>query len=203
MYNKYKQFLVMILITAIIFVVIIFINKKNAPSNSFDYDKFTQGQEVFNACYENVDAKREEVEEFKNEIEATSSIQDMTREIADVLPKTNCKTSFVTSDMDQIRTMAELVLSDVQDFYGTQDVKIIDSVYSTSEQYAAVYQSPRSYLFFGMTSDESSIIGIIVTPTKDGYDLERLWSREESDSLDYTQKRVQNLLYLYTEGVNK
>lgn len=184
-------FLIFILVAQLIFV-------KSMKQPDFTYANYQKGQEAFNECEKaNLQQTQETLKDFVKHASSTESIDDLEKTIYDVLPKTSCDVSFVTSSDDQIRNMAEQVLEKALDQYQRDDIKLLDTVYSVDEKFAAFMQTPVKYLFFALPADESAMIAYIVTPNETGYDIEAQWDVDKAEDLEFVQTEIGKLLYLF------
>lgn len=180
-----------------IFIVqLILVKMKGQPA--FSYSQYQEKQESFNSCYgSKLKETQDRLHAFIEHSQSTENIKDLKTTIFDELPKTKCEVSFVTSNDEQLRNMAQEVLKTAQTYYGMKDIRILDTVYAVEESFAAYLQTPRPYLFFALTKDETHMVAITVIPQEKGYKIETLWEKEKAKDNAFVQKEVGKLLYLF------
>ncbi len=167
----------------------------------FEYVNYQTQLEVYKDSDKNFEENSKKVKEYVDEIEVTTTINEENTSIYDILPEKTSETSFVSSNDDQVRDMAKAAVEVAQDFYGIDDVKFVTSVYAVEERLAVYTETPRSYLFFALTPDESKMVGIVVTPTPSGYDIETLWTVEQASDTSYVETETNRLLFIFSNQV--
>lgn len=203
MLAKYRNIIIGVggFIVFLFLVQMIFVKSLKVPD--FTYETYESRQIAFNTCYgEGLEQKQNEIEAYLTKHKQTKDAKDIQQNSLELLQQTSCNVSFVSNNDGQIRDMAEEVLAYVQTFYNEKDVKMLNTVYTTDEQFSAILQQPRSYLFFGLTSDEKTMVGFLATPQKDGtISIEPQWDKENGSNDAYTQNEVSKLLFIYNQKI--
>lgn len=185
-----------------IFVVqLVFVKSIEIPD--FTYPEYETRQQAFNTCYVGeLEARQTTLRQYLETYQSAETSDDVGYSVLDLLAKNSCSVSFVSSNDGQVRVMAEQVLHEAYTYYQREDIKLLNAVYTSDEQFAAIMQTPRSYLFYALTPDESQITAFQVTPNKDNtYDITAMWDVEQSFDATYTGMQAEKLLLIYNEKV--
>ncbi len=201
MRNQLTNIIVGIGCFVVVLVLGVVIYLKINPAPAFDYEIFQQELTQFKEENDDFNEVQQEVIAYIQYVENHENPASINESIYDILPEVNVSTAFVSSNDDQLRDMADLVIDQAQEFYGVENIKILDVVYSTEERLAIYTQSPRSYLFYAMSEDKENMVGIIVTPTENGYELETLWSLEQASDVKFVEQESNRLLFLFSNKV--
>lgn len=187
------SFIIFILLVQLIFV-------KTQKQSAFDYQQFVDSQVTFEACATDFDTIQNQINDYIETVRQTPA-DEMKQIIYDIIPDTQCNVDYVKSNDDQIREMAQKVLEKGQEIYQSKDVKLLDAVYANDQRMAAYLQNPQSYLFFALPANQEKMMAVVVTPTKQGYDIQEVWELEKASDKDYVQDHVNRLLFLFSEKV--
>ncbi len=196
--NMIIGFACFIIIVAIGIVIFIKMN----PLEDFEYSVYEERMDIFKQNDSNYLETQEKLKEYIEYVEEHEEPDTINDSIYEVIPETNQSTSFVTSSNEQLSEMAELVIEEGKKFFGEENIKILNIVYAPEERVSVYLESPRSYLFYPVTENQEEMVGMIVTPTEAGYDIESLWGIEESRDVEFVAQEVNRLLFIYTNKVN-
>lgn len=116
-----------------------------------------------------------------------------------LVPHFPAQSAHVVSSYAQVRHMATLALAKAQQTFNTDNVQIVNAVYTTNSGFSALMRQPQPYLFFATTADKSAMLAIEVQPTADAHQTRLLWDAEQSTNLLETQQAVQKLLVVFNE----
>jgi len=197
--QRIHDYMFHIAVAVIIFIIGFVIVYGNLPKPQFDHAAFIDKQQTFKHCVNNnalfmtADAFEENYLQLP-----LADISTQYKTLREQVP-TNCGTFHVESSYEQLQEMALPVLAKAQDFYNSEDVKVVNAVYTPSSLYSALLGRPQPYLFFISDKDQDRIVAIKVSPLQEGVLVEPLWGYEESQNLAYTQGEVQKLLLVYNE----
>ena len=197
--QRIHDYMLHITVAVVIFITGFVIAYSSLPKPSFDYSTFTEQQQNFKQCVNN-DELFASAQQFENDYLTLplEVINAQYKALRDQIPS-DCGSFHVESSYEQLQEMALPVLAEAQRFYGTQNVKAVNAVYTTPSQYNALLTQPQPYLFFISDNEQERIAAFKVTPTKDDVQITSLWGYEESQNLAYTQGEVQKLLLIYNE----
>lgn len=195
--KRINEYLLMIFVAVLIFLIGITVLHSAVKEPEFSYRNFEDNQEEFFNCVDDI-AVFTRAQVFNNSF-LDLELEEITEEYQKLIETVNCKAGHVTSTFDEVKEMALIIVSAAQEFYNSEDIKVIDAVYTTKEQYSALLQQPQEYLFFALNSDQSRIVGFTIKPDQTGYLVENLWEYEQSDDVAYTQSVVQKLLIVFNE----
>lgn len=197
--QRIHDYMLHIAVAIVIFITGFVIAYSNLPKPSFDYATFVEQQSHFEQCIGN-NLLFEAAEKFEQGYTQLplEAIQSEYKVLRDQIPS-DCGAFHVESSYEQLQEMALVVLAEAQRFYGSEDVKAVNAVYTTPAQYNALLQQPQPYLFFISDSSQERIAAFEVTPTQGDAEVVSLWSYAESSDLSYTQGEVQELLLVYNE----
>ena len=195
--QRINEYLIMIFVAVIMFLIGITVLHSAVKEPEFNYENFQEHQQEFMDCINDTEVFTK-AQDFHSSF-LDLGLEKITEEYHKLIETANCKASHVTSTYDEVKEMALIVVSAAQEFYNSEDIKVIDAVYTTNEQYSAVLKQPQEYLFFALNSDQSRIIAFTIKPNRDGYAVQNLWEYEQSDDVLYTQSVVQKLLIVFNE----
>lgn len=198
MLGSIRDLTTVILAGIIMLVVLLVFFMVTLKGSELSYDTFNSGLANFNTC---IEGNEYTVADYSNEQVLTMNVERLAAMREDLDVEEACNTDFVVSSDEQITTYAEDVYNEISNKYPGQDFGLLDTVYTAPAKYYAYLGIPQDYLFFAMSSDESQMIGYIYSPTADGYELNELWSIDESSDLDTVQNYTNNLLVKYYEKV--
>ena len=195
--QRINEYLLMIFVAVIMFLIGITVLHSAVKEPKFNYENFLEQQQEFSNCINDTElfTKAQDFHSSFLDLE----LEEITEEYHKLIETPNCQASYVTSTYDEVKEMALIVVSAAQEFFNSEDIKVIDAVYTTKEQYSALLQQPQEYLFFALNSDQSRIIALTIKPTREGYVVQNVWEYEQSDDVLYTQSVVQKLLIVFNE----
>lgn len=185
-----------------VFVVqMVFVKTLKVPA--FTYANYQEKQRAFNTCYgDGLKGKQKELETFIKKVQTTENAKDIKQNSLELLQKTSCNVAFVSHNDEQIRTMAKKVVAYARSFFGDTNVKLLNTVYAQDEQFSAILQSPRSYLFYGLHEDEKTMVAFLATPKEDGsIHIQALWDTVKGRDEVFTQNEVSKLLLIYNQKI--
>lgn len=190
------SFLLVVLVLQTIFV-------KSMKIPYFTYQNYKEQQLIFNSCYgRTLQDKKQELQGFINKVNATLDSKDIKQNSLEFLNKTNCRVSFVSQNDEQIRSMAKEVVMYINQFYENREIKLLNTVYTIDEQFSAILQQPRSYVFYALSEDETEMFGFIVTPKEDNTNLiKELWDKNQSKDRGVVQNMVAKILLLFNQKI--
>ena len=197
--QRIHDYMFHIAVAVIIFIAGFIIAYSNLPKPQFDYTTFTTQQPQFLQCVNN-NALPQSANAFEQTYATLplAQIQADYQALRDQIPD-NCGAYHVESSYEQLQAMAMPVLAAAQAYYGEQDVKAVNAVYTQPSQYSALLGVPQPYLFFISDSTQERIAAFKATPTADSVNIEPLWDLDHSQDLAFTQGEVQKLLLVYNE----
>lgn len=203
MLEKYRN-IILGVVSFFIFVLLVqLVFVKSIKVQDFTYANYEKKQAAFNSCYGNtLKDKQKELTAFIKQVHTTKNAKDIKTNSLELLHKTTCAVSFVSSNDTQIREMASKVLPYAQEQIQQKDLKLLNTVYTDDELFSAILQRPRSYLFYGMSADQKAMYAFLATPQKDGsLHIQALWDQAHGFNQAYTQNEISKLLYIYNEKI--
>ncbi|MGF1688494.1 hypothetical protein L4C36_17700 [Photobacterium japonica] len=197
--QRIHDYMFHIAVAVVIFIAGFIIAYSNLPKPQFDYTTFTTQQPQFQQCLNNA-ALQQRAQQFEQSYTTLplTEIQANFKALTDQVPE-NCGAYHVESSYEQLQAMATPVLTAAQQYYGEQNVKAVNAVYTQPSQYRALLGEPQPYLFFISDSTQTRIAAFKATPTPDSVDVMPLWDHAHSQDLAYTQGEVQKLLLVFNE----
>lgn len=187
------------------FVIIVFgiqmVLAFNKQVPAFDYASFEANLTVLQSEDPNYLNVQESLNEYVAMVLNHPDNKTINDSIYDVLPNNNSDLSFVSANDEQISEMAEVAIKAGYDYFGSEDVKMLNKVYALEERSAAYLGTPRSYLYFAITADEEEMVAISVDMTKEGYQANYLWERENASDETFVQSEINRMLFIYTNEV--
>ena len=176
----------------------IFVKALKEPD--FTFERFYNGQKAFNESIseEDLSSIRKNIEDFIDKVKSSNSADDIKMTVFEVLPSTKSDTSYVKSSDKQIKKIAEKVIEEAYNYYGTKDVKLLNTVYAVDEKLAAYMEIPQSYLFFALTEDQENMVAYVASYNNEVLEIKPLWDRDKANDSDYVKKGTEKLLYVFS-----
>ncbi len=194
-----------IIFGAVGFVVFLFLAQyvvlSARDSIRFDYTVYQEYQTKYEQQDVYFEDNQQKITDYVRMLYSHTAPETINESIHNILPEPVIDTGFVSSNDDQVREMASLVLAEAQEIFGTENAKMVNAVYAIDEVVAVYLQQPQSYLFYALTSDQSQIIGFVVTPSEDGYNIEELWSLDQAADVDFTTREANRALFIFTNKI--
>lgn len=186
-----------IVVAVIIFIAGFLIIGLALPKPQFSYTEYEQQHVAFMQCIDDPNI----LEEARGLVHTYQDIDVVTlKQRYDALRFGHaCASHFVVSSYEQVQKMAMEVLVAAQNYYGTTDVKLLDTVYTMDEKFAVLLEHPQSYLFLATNEDVSSMAAMIAYPLRDGYRITPVWPVEQGENTEEIQQQLQHLMILYNE----
>ncbi len=167
----------------------------------FDYEVFEQYLPTFQEQSNEYEAVKAEVENYIEFVLAHDEPESINQSIYEILPETDLNISYVSCNDEQLREAAYQVLELASDYFDSDTVKLLDTVYATEERVAVYLGQPRSYLYFALTEDSENMVAMTVMPTKDGFEIMTLWDFENSGDDVFVVHETNRYLFIYTNQV--
>lgn len=150
-----------ILLTVIFYIVIAGIFS-NVQSDNLTVDSFENGLNNFTACEPNSQQYKQLAQDLDNADLEAMTISEVEETFVYTKFETTCTTNFVNVSEEQLRAIVEDTIVYAQDYFKTEDIKIINGLYAVPETFSASIGQPTSYLMFATNNNQ--IIGLIMKP---------------------------------------
>lgn len=188
-------FVIFLLLVQVIFI-------KSIKHPDFTYAQYEKQQQSFNVCYgDGLASKQKELHQFIKQVIVAKSAQAVKENSLSLLKKTACNVSFVSQSDAQVRALAKQVYAYLK-AHSDGSMKLLDTVYTSDQQFSAILQQPQSYLFFAMRKDEKCMLAFLATPQKDGhFAIKKLWNKKQGSDTIATQQMVAKLLLIYNQKI--
>ncbi len=186
----------------VVFIAAVMIVLTNATRNiPFEYEVFQEYLPTYREQDDFYEERKVELEEYVELVMSSENPELINESIYDILPEVELNISYVSCNDDQIREASKEVIELGKSYFDREDVILLDAVYAIEERLAIYLERPRSYLYFLMTEDEENMVGVTMSPTKDGYDIEVLWDKDLSSDDTYVIQETNRYRFLYTNQI--
>ena len=166
----------------------------------FTFERFYSGQKAFNQSIteEELNSTKSDIEKFISKVQNAKTADEIKMTVFEVLPSKKLDTAFTKSSDNQIKLIAEKVIEEAFNYYGTEDVKLLNTVYATDEKLAAYMEMPQSYLFFALTEDQASMVAYVASYNNEKLEIKPLWDKDKASNSEYVKESTEKLLYIFS-----
>lgn len=166
----------------------------------FTFERFYNGQKAFNQSIteEELNSTKSDIEGFISKVQNAKTADDIKMTVFEVLPSKKLDTAYVKSSDKQIKSIAEKVIEEAYSYYGTKNVKLLNTVYATDEKLAAYMEMPQSYLFFALTEDQANMVAYVASYNDEKLEIKPLWDKDKASNSEYVKESTEKLLYVFS-----
>ena len=188
-----SSFIIFIFLVPTVFV-------KALKEPDFTFERFYSGQKAFNQSIteEERNSTKTDIEAFISKVQNAKTADEIKMTVFEVLPSKKLDTAHVKSSDKQIKSIAEKVIEEAFNYYETENVKLLNTVYATDEKLAAYMEMPQSYLFFALTEDQENMVAYVASYNNEKLEIKPLWDKDKASNSEYVKESTEKLLYIFS-----
>lgn len=188
-----SSFIIFIFLVPTVFV-------KALKEPDFSFERFYSGQKAFNQSIteEELNSTKSDIEKFISKVQNAKTADEIKMTVFEVLPSKKLDTVYVKNSDKQIKAIAEKVIEEAFNYYETENVKLLNTVYATDEKLAAYMEMPQSYLFFALTEDQENMVAYVASYNNEKLEIKPLWDKDKASNSEYVKESTEKLLYIFS-----